>query len=43
MLRGLSLEERKELAQRAEDTVITCEFCRQSYAFTPEEVRRWAE
>jgi molecular chaperone Hsp33 len=43
MLRGLSQEERKELAQRTEDTVVTCEFCRRNYAFTPEEVRRWAE
>jgi molecular chaperone Hsp33 len=38
----LGVDEIKSLAERGEDTVITCEFCREPYAFTPEEMRRLA-
>ena len=39
----LGVDEIKSLAERGEDTVITCEFCREPYAFTPEDLRRLAE
>lgn len=39
----LGVDEIKSLAERGEDTVITCEFCREPYAFTPEDLRRLAD
>lgn len=36
MLRGLSAEERQELAARNEPTEVTCEYCRSVYRFDPE-------
>lgn len=36
-------DEIRKLADQPEDTVITCEFCREPYAFTPEELRRLAD
>lgn len=36
----LGLEEIRSLADRPENTVITCEFCREPYVFTPEDLRR---
>ncbi|ORJ62207.1 Hsp33 family molecular chaperone HslO [Geothermobacter hydrogeniphilus] len=38
MLRGLPEEDRRELAARDEPTVITCEYCRKTYSFSPEEL-----
>jgi len=38
MLRNLPEEERRELAMRDEPTSVTCEYCRKSYSFTPEEL-----
>lgn len=38
MLRGLPEEERQALAERDEPTTITCEYCRKSYFFSPEEL-----
>jgi molecular chaperone Hsp33 len=39
----LGSDEIRTLAERSEDTVITCEFCREPYAFTPEDLRRLAD
>lgn len=39
----LGVDEIRSLAERGEDTVITCEFCREPYAFTPEDLRRLAD
>jgi molecular chaperone Hsp33 len=39
----LGSDEIRNLAERPEDTVITCEFCREPYAFTPEDLRRLAD
>ena len=39
----LGADEIRSLAERAEDTVITCEFCREPYAFTPDDLRRLAD
>ncbi|WP_028576439.1 Hsp33 family molecular chaperone HslO [Desulfomicrobium escambiense] len=39
----LGVDEIKSLAERGEDTVITCEFCREPYAFTPADLRRLAD
>lgn len=36
----LGQKEAKELAGREDRTVITCEFCREPYEFTPEQLRR---
>lgn len=36
-------DEIRKLADQPEDTVITCEFCREPYAFTPEDLRRLAD
>jgi len=38
MLAGLPGEELEALSQRAEDTEITCEYCKTSYQFTPAEL-----
>ncbi len=38
MLRSLPEEERRELAGREETTTVTCEYCRKSYSFTPDEL-----
>ncbi|TYO98160.1 molecular chaperone Hsp33 [Geothermobacter ehrlichii] len=38
MLRALPAEERRELAGREEATTVTCEYCRKSYSFTPDEL-----
>lgn len=38
----LGPDEIMSLADRSEDTVITCEFCREPYAFSPEDLRRLA-
>ncbi len=39
----LGPDEIRSLAERAEDTTVTCEFCREPYAFTPEDLRRLAD
>jgi molecular chaperone Hsp33 len=39
----LGLEEIRNLADRPENTVITCEFCREPYAFSPEDLRKLAD
>ena len=36
----LGQKETEELAGREDRTVITCEFCREAYEFTPEQLRR---
>lgn len=36
---ALGREEVAALAARTEDTILTCEFCRETYAFAPEELR----
>ncbi len=36
MLRGLPEADRKELSQRDAPTIITCEYCKKDYSFTPE-------
>jgi molecular chaperone Hsp33 len=36
-------DEIRTLADQPEDTVVTCEFCREPYAFTPEDLRRLAD
>lgn len=33
----------RSLAERAEDTTVTCEFCREPYTFTPDDLRRLAD
>ena len=33
----------RSLAERAEDTTVTCEFCREPYVFTPDDLRRLAD
>jgi len=38
----LGVTEIEALAARGENTTITCEFCRQPYAFTPEDLHRLA-
>jgi molecular chaperone Hsp33 len=38
----LGHKEIEELAGREENTVITCEFCREAYAFTPEQLHKLA-
>jgi len=38
MLRNLGRDETAELAARGEDMVVTCEYCRQDYRFSPAEV-----
>lgn len=38
----LGHKETEELAGREENTVVTCEFCREAYAFTPEQLRKLA-
>lgn len=43
MLRSLPPEERQELARRQEATEVSCEYCRQVYRFTPEELAGLAE
>ena len=35
-------DEIRKLADQPEDTVITCEFCREPYVFTPDDLRRLA-
>ena len=39
----LGKDEIRSLADRGEDTVITCEFCREPYAFSPEDLRKLAD
>jgi molecular chaperone Hsp33 len=39
----LGADEIRSLADQNEDTVITCEFCREPYAFSPDDLRRLAE
>ena len=39
----LGPDEIRSLAERAEDTTVTCEFCREPYAFTPDDLRRLAD
>ncbi len=43
MLTGLPDEDLEALAQRAEDTEITCEYCKKSYLFTPRELSNIAQ
>lgn len=38
MLLGLPAEELRQLVEREEETSVTCEFCRQAYHFSPEEL-----
>nr|WP_320049273.1 Hsp33 family molecular chaperone HslO [uncultured Desulfuromonas sp.] len=38
MLTGLPVEELDTLAQRDESTDVTCEYCKTSYLFTPQEI-----
>lgn len=38
----LGTEDIMSLADRSEDTTITCEFCREPYVFTPDDLRRLA-
>ena len=38
MLTGLPVEELDTLAQRDESTEVTCEYCKTSYLFTPQEI-----
>ncbi len=38
MLQGLGKEELRELIEREEETIVTCEFCRQAYAFCRDEL-----
>ncbi|MCA1796882.1 MAG: Hsp33 family molecular chaperone HslO [Desulfuromonadaceae bacterium] len=38
MLSTLGTEELQEMQNSAEENVVTCEYCRTSYSFTPEEV-----
>ncbi len=38
----LGVEQIRELAAQAEDTVITCEFCHEPYAFTSDDLHRLA-
>ena len=39
----LGKDEIRSLAERGEETVITCEFCREPYAFSPEDLRKLAD
>ncbi len=39
MLRLLGEEELRSLAARTEETTVTCEYCRETYTFTPGEIR----
>ncbi len=39
MLKLLGAEELRTLAERLEETTVTCEFCREVYTFTPAEIR----
>ena len=43
MLTGLPGEELEALARRSEDTEITCEYCKKSYRFTPQELSHIAQ
>jgi molecular chaperone Hsp33 len=38
----LGVDEIRSLAAQPEDTVITCEFCREPYAFTPDDLHKLA-
>ncbi len=40
MLSGLPAEELFALAQRQEDTVVTCEYCKNEYRFTPTDLSK---
>jgi molecular chaperone Hsp33 len=42
VLLALGEEELRQLADRAEATTVTCEFCKEPYAFPPEELTRLA-
>lgn len=42
VLLALGKEELRQLADRAEATTVTCEFCREPYAFPPDEMARLA-
>ncbi|ALC18256.1 redox-regulated molecular chaperone, HSP33 family [Desulfuromonas soudanensis] len=38
MLRSLGEKELREMAAGSEETTVTCEFCKERYGFTPEEI-----
>jgi molecular chaperone Hsp33 len=42
VLLALGREELQQLAARAETTTVTCEFCKEPYAFAPAELKRLA-
>jgi molecular chaperone Hsp33 len=39
MLKTLGAEELQEMVAKNEETVVTCEFCKESYTFSPDEIK----